>query len=74
VIHSGNATRQRKEERLLRERLQDLDMKVDVLVKEAAKLAPPAPPQPPAVTTLAKTMGDKDYHFPTGSQVHGLGC
>jgi hypothetical protein len=57
----------RREERLLRERLQDMEAKVNVLVTEAAKLAPPAPPQSPAVTALAKAMGDKDYHFPTGS-------
>ncbi len=67
MIHSGNAAVQRREERLLRERLQDMEAKVNVLVTEAAKLAPPAPPQSPAVTALAKAMGDKDYHFPTGS-------
>jgi hypothetical protein len=36
AIHSGNATRNRKEERLLRERLQDLDAKVDRLVMATA--------------------------------------
>jgi hypothetical protein len=69
MIHSANPTVQRREERLLRERLAAMDMKVDVLVKEVAKLAPPAPPQDPRVTTLAKAMADPLYHFPTGSTV-----
>jgi hypothetical protein len=68
VIHSGNATVQRREERLLRERLADIDAKVDRLVREVAK-APPAPPQDPRVTTLARAMGDPLYHFPSGAQV-----
>jgi hypothetical protein len=70
VIHSGNATRNRREERLLRERLQEMEAKVDVLVKEAGASPLPKPPQSPAVTTLARAMGDPDYHFPTGSTVH----
>jgi hypothetical protein len=46
VIHSGNATVQRREERLLRARIQEMDTKVNVLVKEVAKLAPPTPLSP----------------------------
>ena len=69
MIHSANPTVQRREERLLRERLAAMEAKVDVLVREVAK-APPKPPEDPQVTALAKAMGDKDYHFPTGSQVH----
>jgi hypothetical protein len=40
MIHSGNATVQRREERLLRQRLQEVDAKVDralVMAREAAK-------------------------------------
>jgi hypothetical protein len=37
MIHSGNATVNRREERLLRERLQAMEMKVDVLMMEVAK-------------------------------------
>jgi hypothetical protein len=53
----------------MRARLAAMDAKVDVLVREAAKLAPPTPPQSPEVTTLAKAMADPLYHFPTGSTV-----
>jgi hypothetical protein len=66
----ANPTRRRAEEALLLQaRLRNLDAKVDVLVKEAAKLAPPKPPQSPEVTALAKAMADPDYHLPTGSIV-----
>jgi len=43
VIHSGNATRNRKEERLLRERLASMDLKVDRLVMEVGAAAPAFP-------------------------------
>jgi hypothetical protein len=69
AIHSANPTVQRREERLLRERLAAMDAKVDRLVREVA-MAPPKPtppPQDPAVTALAKAMGDELYHFPTGA-------
>jgi hypothetical protein len=69
VIHSANPTVQRREERLLRERLAMMEAKIDVVVREAVKLAPPAPPQSPAVAALARAMADPDYHFPTGSTV-----
>jgi hypothetical protein len=69
VIYSANPTVHRREERLLRERLAAMEAKVDTLVEGWVK-PPPKPPQDPLVTTLAKAMGHKDYHFPTGSQVH----
>jgi hypothetical protein len=66
----ANPTARRREERLLMQaRLAAIDAKMDVLVREVVK-APPAQPQDPQVTTLAKAMGDPDYHFPTGSTVH----
>jgi hypothetical protein len=71
AIHSATPSVQRREERLLRERLAAMDGKVDQLVREVAKLAPPAPPQrppqDPQVAALAKAMADPDYHLPTGA-------
>jgi hypothetical protein len=67
---SGNATVQRREERLLMERLAALDDKVNQLVREAAKLAPPKPtppPEDPAVAALARAMTHPDYHLPTSA-------
>jgi hypothetical protein len=65
AIHSATPSVQRREERLLRERLAAMDGKVDQLVREVAKLAPPAPPQrppqDPQVAALAKAMADPDY-------------
>jgi hypothetical protein len=69
-VVSANQTVNRREERLLRERLATMEMKVDVLVKEAGASPLPKPPQDPRITTLARAMGDPDYHFPTGSTVH----
>jgi hypothetical protein len=69
AIHSANPTVNRREERLLRERLATMDAKVDQLVKGAAQ-APPTPPQDPRVARLAKAMGDPLYHFPSGAQVN----
>ena len=66
MIHSGNATVNRREERLLRERLAAMDVKVNKLA-EVVTQAPPKPPQDPRVTTLARAMGDPLYHFPTGA-------
>jgi hypothetical protein len=43
MIHSGNATVQRREERLLRQRLQDMEAKVDLLVMEVGATAPAFP-------------------------------
>jgi hypothetical protein len=69
-VVSANPTVNRREERLLRERLATMEMKVDVLVKEVGASPLPAPPQDPRITALARAMGDPDYHFPTGSTVH----
>ena len=59
---SANPTVQRREERLLRERLAAMDGKMDAVAKMmgAAQAAPtpPKPPQDPQVTALAKAMGD----------------
>jgi hypothetical protein len=68
-IVSANPIVNRREERLLRERLQEMESKVNVLVEMVAA-KPPTPPQDPRVTALAKAMGDPDYHLPTGSTVH----
>lgn len=70
MIHSGNVTRQRKEERLLRERLQDMEAKLDralAMEKKEVAAKPPSPSQDPRITALARAMGDKDYHLPSGS-------
>jgi hypothetical protein len=76
MIHSGNATTQRREERLLRERLQDMDVKLNRLMREVAPKVPGAQPRPPTpppspeaqrITALAKEMGDELYHFPAGA-------
>jgi hypothetical protein len=68
-IVSANPIVNRREERLLRERLQEMESKANVLVEMVAA-KPPTPPQDPRVTALAKAMGDPDYHLPTGSTVH----
>jgi hypothetical protein len=50
-----------------------LEARVDVALVEMERglAAKPAslPPEDPRVTALARAMGDKDYHFPTGSTV-----
>jgi hypothetical protein len=56
VIHSGNATVQRREERLLRERLQDLDAKINHLVMEVAS-APSAKKAPLFTDADVETVG-----------------
>jgi hypothetical protein len=48
--------RRREEQFLIQARLEAIDAKIDVLVKEWVK-APPKPPQDPRVTTLAKGYG-----------------
>jgi hypothetical protein len=63
-IISANPTVQRREERLLaRARMDAIDAKLDRLVE----VVTPTPPQDPRVITLARAMGHKDYHLPTGS-------
>jgi hypothetical protein len=69
-VVSANPTVNRREDRLLRERLAAMDAKVDVLVKEVGASPLPKPPQDPRIAALARAMGDPDYHFPTGSTVH----
>jgi hypothetical protein len=68
AIHSANPTVQRREERLLRERLAAMDAKVDVLVKGWAKQAPPTPlaaaAQSPEVTALARDIGQDRILLP----------
>ena len=60
MIHSANPTVNRREERLLRERLAAMDVKVDRLVKEVGAVAP-AFPTPTADT--ADTFDDYDVQF-----------
>ena len=53
-------------------RMAQIESKVDralALGREAAKepSTPAKPPEDPAVVALAKAMGDKDYHLPTGA-------
>jgi hypothetical protein len=43
MIHSGNATTQRREERLRRERLQEIDAKLSRMVSEVGATAPAFP-------------------------------
>jgi hypothetical protein len=63
-ILSANMAVRRREERLLdRARMDAIDAKLDRLVE----VVTPTPPQDPRVTTLARAMGHKDYHLPTGS-------
>jgi hypothetical protein len=63
-VLSSNPTVIRREERLLaRARMERIDAQLDRLVEAVT----PTPPQDPRVTTLAKEMGHKDYHLPTGS-------
>jgi hypothetical protein len=77
AIYSGNATTNRREERLPRERLQDMDAKLDralALGMERGVAAKPSSPTPavvdPRVVQLARSMGDPLYHFPSGSRVN----
>jgi hypothetical protein len=72
TVLSANPTVNRREQRLLRERLASMDGKVMALaammeVGSNAPSAPPKPPEDPAVTALAKAMGDELYHFPAGA-------
>jgi hypothetical protein len=72
TVLSANPTVNRREQRLLRERLASMEGKVMALaammeVGSNAPSAPPKPPEDPAVTALAKAMGDELYHFPAGA-------
>jgi hypothetical protein len=44
-----------------------IEAKVDALVEMGAAQAAPTPPQDPRITTLARAMGDPDYHLPSGA-------
>jgi hypothetical protein len=75
MIHSANPTVNRREERLLRERLAAMEAKADVLVMEVARKAQGAPPQPPTFTeedawNLSVTLAeDGNRYLPHGSHV-----
>ena len=70
VIHSANPTVQRREERLLRERLAAMEAKVDVVVRGAGCKAPSPPTSEDAPSTSlahSPAMAPRDYL--TGSHV-----
>jgi hypothetical protein len=72
---SANRTVHRREEALLvQARLAAIDAKLDRALAAGREAAAKAPPTPavvdPRVTTLARAMGDPDYHFPSGSRVN----
>jgi hypothetical protein len=68
VIHSGNATVNRREERLLRERLAAMDMKVDRLVKEVGAVAP-AFPQPSDIEEVGRLLVEGRLRLPKYARV-----
>jgi hypothetical protein len=63
ILSANMAVRRREELLLTRARMDAIDAKLDKLVE----VVTPTPPQDPRVTTLARAMGHKDYHLPTGS-------
>jgi hypothetical protein len=75
VIHSANPTVNRREERLLRERLATMDAKIDVLVKGAAHAAPTPSPTLPLtfddyeVQCLSERLAEDRSWLPHGSHV-----
>jgi hypothetical protein len=66
ILSANPAVRKREEALLTRARMDRIDSQLNYLLGEAAQ-APPTPPQDPRVTTLARAMGHKDYHLPTGA-------
>ena len=56
--------------RTTREVVEDLEAKLDTCIKGAAKAAPTPPAEDPRVKQLARAMGDRLYHFPTGARPH----
>jgi hypothetical protein len=69
VIHSANPTVQRREERLLRERLAAMEVKVDVLVMEVARKAPPTFTEEDAFYLAEELASRGTAGLPHGSHV-----
>jgi hypothetical protein len=64
----ASPTARRKEEAIREEaRKAAFDLAIVKLGGREVAKAPPTPPQDPRVTALARAMGHKDYHLPTGS-------
>jgi hypothetical protein len=68
MIHSGNATRNRKEERLLRERLADMEAKLDRALKEVGATAP-AFPQDSDIEEVGKLLVEGRVRLPTHARI-----
>jgi hypothetical protein len=64
MIHSGNATRNRREERLLRERLQAMEIKVNTLVEMGAAKAAPAFPTEADIEEVGKLLVEGRLRLP----------
>jgi hypothetical protein len=73
MIHSGNATRNRKEERLLRERLADMEAKLDRALamekKEVGASPLPTPFDDEDVQCLAERLAEDRSWLPHGAHV-----
>jgi hypothetical protein len=63
ILSANPAVRRREEALLTRARMDRIDSQLDRLVE----VVTPTPPQDPRVTTLARAMGHRDYHLPTGA-------
>ena len=69
MIHSGNATRNRREERLLRERLQAMEIKVNTLVEMGAAKAAPAFPTEADIEEVGKLLVEGRVRLPKYAKV-----
>jgi hypothetical protein len=68
ILSANPAVRRREEALLERARMDAIDAKLDTLVNMGGAQASPTPPVvDPRITTLARAMGQKDYHLPTGA-------
>jgi hypothetical protein len=69
LLPADRTARQREIEARERARMEAYDKAMAVLNKGKGATAPVPPKvtEDPRVTALAKAMGDKDYHLPTGS-------